>query len=208
MKRADTGFTLIELTIVAVILLIIAAMAIPNIQRVVANYRLDAAGHSVASLVQQARLQAVNNNQPAYAQYNNAANPVLIYVNNSSGAAYVTGNPDVALSSGFNFQKTVASPDDSQLKEYLGIAGTASDPNLQVGNVIGFNTRGLPCVLTGGVCSPQPAGGGVVVFEWLVTDNNGGWEAVTVTAAGRIKSWRLSSRSAAKGPCGYSTCWQ
>lgn len=210
MKRADPGFTLIELIIVMVILLIIAAIAIPNIQQIVSNYRLDSSGHSVASLVQQARLQAVNSNQPAYAQYNNAGNPVLVYVNNNPGAAYVTGQPDVALNSGFKFQNAAGLPDDGQLKEYLGITGSASDPNLQVGSVLGFNSRGIPCIMTGGaaVCSPQPGGGGAVVFEWLVTDSKGGWEAVTVTAAGRIKSWRLASQSAAKGPCGFSACWQ
>src|SRR5690348_10958695 len=67
--RQEKGFSLLELVIVCVLLVIIAAISIPNITRMNANYKLDAAGHSVASLLQQARMQAVKTNQPAYTKY-------------------------------------------------------------------------------------------------------------------------------------------
>ena len=58
-KKSQSGFSMAELLIVVAIILIIAAIAVPNIAQTVANYRLNASGQSVASLLQQARLTAV-----------------------------------------------------------------------------------------------------------------------------------------------------
>jgi prepilin-type N-terminal cleavage/methylation domain-containing protein len=184
----ERGFSMIELMIVCVVLVIIAMIAIPNIAQIVNNYRLDAAGHSVASLLQQARTQAVQTNLPAYVNYSNSSvsGNMAFVVNSPSNTTYTAGNPDVALSSAVSFQAPPSSSGfHAQLDTYLG-GGTP-----QVGGTIGFNARGLPCTagVNPTVCSPWPAG-----FEWFM-QSNAGWEAVTVTAAGRIKSWRLTSQS-------------
>ena len=209
MKKQPAGFTLIELGIVVAILMVLATMVVPNIQRILASYKLDAAGHSVASVVQQARLQAVKTNQPAYAQFT-LVSPSLVFVGDTPAAAYVTGNPDVVVSSSIAFTNAGA-PDDGELREYLGVTGVANDPEIQVGGIIGFNSRGLPCVMnTSAADCPQqdPATNQVYAFEWLMSDGRGGWEAVTVTAAGRVKSWRMSGLDSTKKNCGYAACWQ
>src|ERR1051326_4913754 len=88
MKKREAGFSLVELMIVCVIMLIIAALAIPNIFQTYRNYQLDSAGHSVASLLQQARMQAVKTNQPVYVKYDNTAVPNLVYATDAPGTAY------------------------------------------------------------------------------------------------------------------------
>jgi prepilin-type N-terminal cleavage/methylation domain-containing protein len=180
-KRGEAGFSLVELMIVCVILVIISGIAIPNIVRINRSYKLNAAGHAVASLVQTGRMQAVKLNQPQYAQYDAAFSTA--FVNDGSTTTYSTGNPDVGMAAGMSFSES-SLPVHTQLDTYVG--GT-----LQVGGKIGFNARGLPCVASGSVC-PSATGQS---FEWFIKDNFGGWEAVTVTPAGRIKSWRLTSTS-------------
>ena len=172
------GFSLIELLIVCTLLVIIAAIAVPNITQANANYKLDAAGHSVASLLQQARMQAVKTNQPAYVNYNASG---MVYVTSDPSLAYATGNPDVALLGDLSFQ--TSPPDTSQLNAYVG--GTA-----QIPASMAFNARGLPCIPNPNpaVCPSTTTG-----FEWFIQNSRGGWEAITVTPSGRIKSWRLSS---------------
>ena len=179
----ERGFSLLELLVVCTLLVIIAAIAIPNIMQANANYKLDAAGHSVASLLQQARMQAVKTNQPAYTQFN--ANG-LVFVTSDPNLAYVAGNPDVALPGGVAFQ--AGPPDTSQLDAYVG--GTA-----QIPASIAFNARGLPCIPNPNpaVCPSTTTG-----FEWFIQGQRGGWEAITVTPSGRVKSWRLSSISGGK----------
>lgn len=196
MRTRESGFSMVELMIVCVIMVLIAGLAVPNIFRAYRNYQLDSAGHSVASLLQQARIQAVKTNLPAYVNYTNTAAGNMAFVINDPATTtytYSAGQPDVQLSPAVTFQN--APPDHAQLDAYINAtppAGIAS---------IGFNARGLPCVETGGnptVCS-APAG-----FEWFM-QSAGGWEAVTVTPSGRIKSWRLSA--ATGGTCGYTACW-
>ena len=201
------GFSLVELMMVCLILVIIAVIAIPNIMRVVNNYRLDAAGHSVASLIQQARLQAVKTNLPAYAQYDTTPTPNMVYVNSNPTLGYVPGNPDVELSAGVAFN-AAGTPNHAQLDTYLGGNGVVIEPMANNIVSIAFNARGLPCVPTGNpqVCSASD-GGAPPAFLWLMGGAKG-WEAITVTPAGRVKSWRLASSGAAAGSCGFAACWQ
>lgn len=215
MKRAEPGFSLIELIIVMVILLIIAAISVPNIQRIVRNYRLESAGHGVAGLLQQARMQAVQKNTPAYAIFDNTNSPNLAFVNGDPAVTnYISGNPDVALSSVLNMATVQGAgvPDHGQLDSYLGVTGGAGSAKVQTSNIVGFNARGLPCIEGAAgpvVCQQQDATGALPVFEWFITDGNGGWEAVTVTAAGRTKTWRLSQTGAGSLTiCGFQACWQ
>lgn len=185
--RQEKGFSLLELMVVCALLAIIAAIAVPNITQANANYKLDAAGHSVASLLQQARMQAVKTNQPAYTKYNVNG---MVYVTGDPNAGYASGNPDVALSPELSFQ--TAPPNTSQLDAYVG--GTA-----QIPVSIAFNARGLPCTPTANpaVCPSTTTG-----FEWFIQNSRGGWEAVTVSPSGRVKSWRLASAS------GGTASWQ
>jgi prepilin-type N-terminal cleavage/methylation domain-containing protein len=193
-RTRESGFSMIEMTIVCVIMLVIAGIAVPNIFQTFRNYQLDAAGHSVASLLQQARIQAVKTNLPAYVNYTNASAGNMAFVTNDpANTTYAAGNPDVQLSPAVTFQNTP--PDHAQLDAYIN-----ATPQVATAS-IGFNARGLPCTESGGnptVCS-APAG-----FEWFM-QSAGGWEAVTVTPSGRIKSWRLSV--ATGGTCGYTACW-
>jgi prepilin-type N-terminal cleavage/methylation domain-containing protein len=194
MRTRESGFSMIEMTIVCVIMLVIAGIAVPNIFQTFRNYQLDAAGHSVASLLQQARIQAVKTNLPAYVNYTNASAGNMAFVTNDpANTTYAAGNPDVQLSPAVTFQNTP--PDHAQLDAYINATPLVATVS------IGFNARGLPCTESGGnptVCS-APAG-----FEWFM-QSAGGWEAVTVTPSGRIKSWRLSV--ATGGTCGYTACW-
>ncbi len=199
------GFSLIELLVVVAIILIISAMAIPQIQRVQTRYKLDTSGHAVAGLVQQARLEAVRRNQPAYVQFDTTiTSPNLVYVN-SDKAAYANGNPVVMTNGSVTLQNAVPPNLVDQLNVYLGTGSNAIvEPP---GTPIGFNPRGLPCIglaANPSVCV-QLDGAKIPAFLWLMTTNGIDYEAVTVTAAGRTKAWQLQKGVTS---CGYSNCWQ
>jgi prepilin-type N-terminal cleavage/methylation domain-containing protein len=203
-SKGARGFSLIELVVVMAIILVVTAIAIPQIQRVQTRYRLDTSGRSVVGLLQQARLQAVRNNQPTYTQFD-PSKPNLIYVNTDK-SAYVPGNPGVvATNGGVTLLANVpAGLVLDQLNAFLGVgAGPGSAVVVETPNKpIGFNQRGLPCIgsLNGipSVCVQQD-GAQIPAFLWLMTTGQGDFEAVTVTPAGKIKAWQL-----AKG----TTTWQ
>ena len=200
LNRRQTGFSMLEIMVVVAILLIVAAMAVPMMNRTIANYRLDAGGHSTASLIQQARLMAVKTNQVYYVNTDIASTPDYVYMRTDTGARQ-KGDPSVSISNDLTFQ-TTSLPDHQQLDDY--VQGTTSV--LQAaGTTIGFTARGLPCIAS---TTTPPCQQGVG-FEWFIQSNaNNGWEAITVTPAGRIKSWRLGQLDSTKAKCGYLACWQ
>src|SRR5258708_9412207 len=68
-KYKETGFSLVEVIVVMAVILIIVAISIPTIKQTIDNYRLDASGHGVASLLQQTRIQALKTNHPDYCPF-------------------------------------------------------------------------------------------------------------------------------------------
>jgi len=134
MKKREAGFSMVELMIVCVIMVLIATLAIPNILQTYRNYQLDSAGHSVASLLQQARMQAVKTNQPVYVNFTGGS-PNIVYITDAPGNAFASGNPDVAISTAISFQDPPSTAFHAQLDTYL--TGTP-----QVGGTIAFNARG------------------------------------------------------------------
>jgi prepilin-type N-terminal cleavage/methylation domain-containing protein len=180
------GFSLLELVIVVAIVLIVSAMAIPAVQRVTDAYRLNSSGSAVASVLQQARVAAVKENRPYYVQFTQGPAPNLITAAPLETRAYVSSDPTATTAGNVVFPAG-ALPDHSQLDLYLGAV-----PVPQFGVVqIGFNARGFPCTSPGG---PSFVCQGPSSFEWFMQSNaSGTWEAITVTSAGRIRSWRQTS---------------
>lgn len=205
MQSRQSGFSLVELMIVCVVLLIIASLVIPNIRQVNASYELSSAGHAVAGLLQQARIQAVKTNQPVYATVDVSQVPDAAYSASDPAAARTISSPQVAVSASVQFQNG-GLPDHSQLDNYLG-SGAA----IEIATAVGFSPRGLPCLQAGAACQQQdPAKGGAPpAFEWFMQNTTSqAWEAVTVTPSGRIKAWRLSQLDATNAVCGFPACWQ
>ncbi|HWZ42145.1 MAG TPA: prepilin-type N-terminal cleavage/methylation domain-containing protein [Candidatus Saccharimonadales bacterium] len=206
-RTQQSGFSLIEILIVVSIILLLAGIVVPNLPPLVANYRLDAAGRSIAGLMQAGRIRAAQTNQANYVRFDTTRTPALAFVKTDTTTAYVEGDLDVPIASGYAFQ-TTGLPDHQQLDAYLGTSVV-----VELGTPVGFNSRGLPCVAnnaSGTLCQQlDPATPGAPGFEWYVRGTTANaWEAITITPGGRIKSWRLrQTGAAANSSCGYAACW-
>jgi prepilin-type N-terminal cleavage/methylation domain-containing protein len=188
MKKRESGFSVLELVIVLAIALVVAAMAAPSLNRVIDNYRLNASGRDVASLLQQARMVAVESNQPYYVQFNVCGAPNIacaVPAGRFLPFAVIPGDPHAVNATNVAFQGA-GLPNTATLDAAVG----GAPPPAQINGVIGFNARGMPCVQTVSpwVCTP---GAG---FEWLLQNTKTlAWAAVTVTPAGRIRTWRMTA---------------
>jgi prepilin-type N-terminal cleavage/methylation domain-containing protein len=206
MQSRQSGFTLIELMIVLVIMLILAGLVVPNIRQMNASYQLSAAGHAVAGILQQARIQAVKTNQPVYATVDVTQVPDAAYIASDPAAARTNASPQVTVAGAIQFQNA-GIPDHSQLDSFLGAPGAA----IEVATAVGFSPRGLPCIQSGAACFQQDPlkAGATPAFEWFMQNTTTqAWEAVTVTPSGRIKVWRLGQLDATTKACGFPACWQ
>ena len=157
------------------------------------EYRLNTSGRDVANMLQQIRMLAVHDNQPYYAQVAAGSNSLA----SAQSAIELAGGPvpashPTAVTSGSVAFQGAGLPDHTQLDKFVG--ATPPIPAAQINSVIAFNARGIPCgpgtLPTNSFnCSP-----GTIGFEWFMQSTaSNRWEAVTVTPAGRIKSWRQTS---------------
>jgi len=209
-SKRQVGFTMIELMVVLVIMLIVAGIAIPNIMSAIHITKLRDAGSDVSSVSQAARIRAVQDNrfysvrlfagppQQAYAD---------IYPQSATGASGNGGtsvaalDPTNPISTEVTAQAAANAPNTANLYGQFLPAGSTLVVNdgSAAASPITFGPRGLPCAAlaaTGGTVCDR--GGGPTAF-WIFFQNipTQAWEAVTVSPSGRIRKWLFSGTFAA-----------
>jgi prepilin-type N-terminal cleavage/methylation domain-containing protein len=198
------GFSLIELLVVVFVVLVVAAVAVPNVLLAVATFRLRSSAGDLAGLMQQARIMAAKNNPQIPPLY-----PVRYGVKNGRQIAFVDINNDSSWTSsvtvnGVTFSEPLIEFSGTVVPAAGAPSGSGGQPPAYVlagDTVIGgssydnthtmaFTPRGFPCdYITSSspaTCStPAPT-----YFVYYLTDTRAGgsgWAAVVVTKAGRTK---------------------
>jgi prepilin-type N-terminal cleavage/methylation domain-containing protein len=187
MKKPKSGFSLIELCIVMAIMLTVTALAFPSLRRTVNSYRLNSSANAVKDMLQRAQTAARSANEPYYAQVN-ALDP-LRRMSAQAANGVAPGRPLLTAETEVTITLQAAGPGNiNDLINAMG--GIVPAPP---GTPIGFNARGLPCVgnPANPYLCPGPTG-----FIWFMQSPNGDWAAVTVSPAGRIRSWHRISTNA------------
>jgi type II secretory pathway pseudopilin PulG len=191
MRKADRrgGFTLIEVTLVTGIILIITAVAIPNMITVISNARLRAGLTSMSGLLQNTRMLAVKQNKAMSSHfYEESSEAIVAYVKPAYDTSDLkTSDPQV------KWEAPIHKMDDDP-------TGPGAPPAITT-TVLGFtpeteppsfNTGGLPCQYSSGVCTNK---GFVMYFKDTGRDDDEGWAAISITPAGRIKKWYWNESS-------------
>ncbi len=201
-RRGRTGgFSLIEILIVLFVVMVVAAIAVPNVLLAVSNIRLRASAGDLAGLMQQARIMAAKNNPqtpPVYAiRYAVLGGKQIAYIDlngDGSWSSSVTVNgvtltePLTELSGTVVLAAGAPSGSGGQPGPYVlagdTVIGGASFDNTRT---IAFTPRGFPCDYTSPPTCNSPA---ATYFVHYLTDTRvggAGWAAVVVTKAGRTK---------------------
>ncbi len=210
-SRTQGGFSLLELTIVLLIVLVVAGIAIPNIIGEMHTSKMRGGVSDFASLIESQRLYAIKNNQ-YYSTYlipGAGSVPDQVYVDMISkttnapasggdlgtgvvsGEPGTTGDPVIEVPAEVSQQPAASAPNTSNLKSQLLPSSTTIAPVDASTNPITFGPRGLPCVPlafgTKAVC--DNSGGPVTYWTFFMNDASNEWDALTVTPAGRIQKW-------------------
>ena len=196
------GFSLIELMIVMVISLVVAAFALPNITSAITNMRLRSSVTSIAGILQETRILAVKLNRFNVARNTTSSGANVFYTDLDFNNAYTPANntthvaaePLVQAAQGVTFATTppTAFPNAALL-------GPNFNPTASTVFNVGFNARGLPCLPTGGnpttgtpaSCNTDGTVGYLMFFKISGTFGDS-WSAITITPAGRVRSWTLN----------------
>lgn len=188
-----SGFTLLEMVMVIAIMLAIAAYAIPTFLSAVSDYRLKNTMSQVAGLLQQQRMTAVRLNE-TYRLLNATSGgrtiawfERLTTANPAGNGQWDSGEPIVEFPSSVKIQNS-GFPGDATSSSAANISNVQPPSTA----VVQFNARGLPCVGTT-PCSILDGSlhpvGFVVYFQGTSNYGRNIWGAVTITPAGRVRTW-------------------
>ena len=198
MQHKQSGFSLVELLVVMSIIMVVSAMAVPQVLAEINIYGLRSAASSVVGVMQSARMQAVRDNRfysvrGINAGANLSANTPGVFMDSvgagaavgSGNNAYDIGEIGAAIPANVTFDLVGAHP---------AFPNALVGPNFvpQPFNPLpSFNARGLPCVPVAAVCTGAPGGGPAQFAFFLRQTSNTGihWAAITVTGSGRMRTW-------------------
>lgn len=177
MKRAQNsrGFSMVELMVVVAIVLLIAVVAVPNVMNTINNIRLRSMVGTVSGVMQNGRMLAIKANRQYTVRYAMLGSSSVVFVDVDGSGTPEASEPQAQLG-GTIIQ--VAAPVGT-----TPLDSTTLGFPPQTGNLT-FNPRGLPCT------APTNCGVGFVVyFSDQRTVGGSGSAAVSVSPAGRVKSW-------------------
>jgi prepilin-type N-terminal cleavage/methylation domain-containing protein len=180
------GFSLIELMVVLAIMLIVAAFAVPTIPKVIDGARIRGAMGTLANIEQICRTQAVKSDASQRLHLTTNSNRVQLFVTlaNSTQTLPAASDPQLSLPSEFAIAAAPTGTTPPPLTASV-MWGTTLTPNVSVDPY--FNSRGLPCYPdVTGVCAATP---GFVNYFTYRSGGNTRWAAISISPAGRIKSW-------------------
>jgi len=195
---------MIELAVVVLIVLVVAAIAIPGLMRAWFNMELRATGDEVASLMQQARILAAKNNAYYTVCYRTNGGVQQVYLTqislySTAACTYTAPSPTVQGSYSVDLARLItaaaAAPTGSSPSAFTLAGDTSSGTPCDNTCTMAFTPRGLPCNFsTGspGTCS-TPASSYFVYYFQAVSSN--GWAAVVVTKAGRSRTYTWNGAS-------------
>ena len=203
--RLQLGFSLTELITVCAVILLITAIAVPNINRTLDDIKLRHTAQELTGLYQEARMRAARDNDYYEVMATPAGSPPeIVWLDLNGNGLQEDAEPSIELPqymtlsntgvpAGLTFAKLGFPPITTETSIMYN-QNDASSPG------IAWNSRGLPCqrtALNSGCETMVTTGGAQAAVGWLQyvqlrRGNTTFYAAVSVTPAGRIKVWFYS----------------
>ena len=182
---------MVELLVVVSIIVIISAMAVPNVINTVRMVQMRSAGSGIASLFEQARMTAIQQNKNvAVRNYVGADTRLRYYIDTTGNNTYTlaTNEPIVVMPAGYTVQ---AAPPAGIAAAFptgatVSVLGSETEGTAP-GTFLAFNARGLPCQGTP-LCKSMTGANNTASTNYVTYYTNGSQTgAIAVYQTGKVK---------------------
>lgn len=178
-KKNSHGFSLIELVIAVAVLLLLAAIAIPNALATLRAYRISGSAHAVAHQLSLARMRAETEFTNSQLVLNPATNSYSVQVCSVAG-----GKADNCTTAGdYANEGTQFLPTGVSFGFGPATAPAGGQAALQQTLQTRFNSRGIPVLLDG-------SGGTSANDVIYLTDGQANTFAIGVTVGGHVRVYQ------------------
>jgi len=181
-KRNQHGFSLTEIIVVVLIILVVAAISIPNMVKAWYDSQLRTCAFEISDLIQQARTYATKQNKTVTVRYQVSNGVQQAYVDVNNNGSWDSTEPIIDLGRQFTMASAAPAGSGGNPSSYVLVGDTSTGTPCDNTCTLGFSARGLPCSYSSGTCSTPAAS----YFVYYIQDGqSNGWAAVAVTKAGR-----------------------
>ena len=189
----QAGFTLAEMLVVVTIVMVVGGLSIPSFSRTIDNMRLKGDAQKLASMFQDARIRAAQDNT-AYEVLVSppGINPAQACIDLNGDGICGDGEPTTTFSAQVTLSNVgVPVPLGPAQLNYPTTDAEHSTMLSQLDTVapgLAWNARGLPCQRTL-ASSPCIATGWIQQLQLQRPGGDTMYAAVTVSPTGRVKTW-------------------
>jgi type II secretory pathway pseudopilin PulG len=189
-NNKQRGMSMIEIMVVVLITILLAAVTSPNIMQAIHNLQLRSSANDLAGLMQQARIMAAKDNTPYAIRYTTLGSSAIAYIDVNLNGSYAPGEPQVQFSGTIAPASGAPSGSGGQPPAYV-LTGDTPSGSYDNTNILGFSARGLPCNYDSSTTPATCTTPASKYFSYYLSDTRigqPGWAAVIVTKSGRTKA--------------------
>lgn len=174
-RRQELGFTVVEITVVVLLIGAIVAFTAPRITNAMREYRLNMAVRQISDLIQRAKTQAMSDNKTVTLSVDTANRQAGIVIKDSSGTE--VSAQYIPLPQGIIFSRPASvTPPMTNAPYSSDVSFPAKSGSTTIFQQ-DFNSRGFPAVATAGAINA------------IYLSNSRNFRALTLTSVGGISTW-------------------
>lgn len=197
LKRGrQDGFSLIELLLSLVVLLIITTLAVPVVLRSLQSYQLNSAASQLSGMLKLTKFEAIRQNLPVSCQIQPQGGGWLVWIDlNGNGTADPT-EPQMLLTGSFTLLAAGSVPDTSNIASSLGQGSTGVPWTVLPSSATSewYDHRGVLCFQSSQapVC-PNLAPTIYALYVGNPSDPSPGYRAIVTLPSGTVQVWSTTT---------------
>ena len=186
------GFSLIELLVVVAILMCVAAVATPNMIGIIATSRIRSSMGNLSGFIQNCRSTAVRFNTTKSVFNTQIQGGPFAYIADPTATSISSAEAQLPIGRSALWISDLSTAGAEAPAELTSELAFQNSTLVADHSTVSFNNRGLPCKYVSGTGACNTGTGFIWYFRFQPPFGQNRWAALSISPAGRIKSWYWS----------------